>query len=189
MWLIGKWLLAAKPNVMEETTNSKVDEETKEEEIKEDESTVLCKFVEDSITEVPNVLINPRLASKKQRDVFKDLFYKQLNNKFCGKFRTKILTTDQYNKYVDYLRSFNNVQWRDRSDEMNNVKQRYYLKGNLQNSLYRVDKESDRGNQIATIENVFDIIDGTHVKLGHVRDFRTTYNHINKVGMELQKKL
>ncbi len=106
-------------------------EETKEEEIKENESTVLCKFVENSITEVPDVVINPQLASKKQRDVFKELFYNQLNNKFCGKLGTKILTTDQYNKYVQYLQSFNNVQWRDRSNEMINVKQRYYLKGNL----------------------------------------------------------
>jgi hypothetical protein len=61
---------------------------------------------------------------------------------------------------------------------MNNVKQRYYLKGNVRN--HQVDKDSDRGNRIATYENVFDIIDGTRVKLGHVRDCRTMYNQINK---------
>ncbi len=99
------------------------------------------------------------------------------------------MTADQYKKYVQYLRSFNNVQWRDRSNEMNNVKQCYYLKGNLRNSqLYRVDKEGDRGNRLATIENVFDIIDGTHVKLGHVRDCRTMYNHINKVWYGVTEK-
>jgi hypothetical protein len=118
------------------------------------------------------------------------LFYKQLNNKFCGKLGTKILTTDQYNKYVDYIRSFNNVHWRDHLNEMINVKQRYYLKGNLQNSqLYRVDKDSGRGNRIATIENVFNIIDTTHLKLGHVRDCRTVYNCINKVWYGVTEKL
>ncbi len=85
VYSVVKRKVAAKPNVTEEITNSKVNEETKEGEIKEDESTVLCKFVEDPITEVPDVVINPQLASKKQRDVFKELFYKQLNNKFCGK--------------------------------------------------------------------------------------------------------
>ncbi len=98
------------------------------------ESTLLCKFVEDSIPEVPDVVINSQLASIKQRDLFKVLFYKQLHNKFFGKLGTNILTIYQYNKYVDYICSFNNIQWRDHSNEMNIVKQRYYLKGNLQNS-------------------------------------------------------
>jgi hypothetical protein len=84
------------------------------------------------------------------------------------------LTANQYNKYVDYLQLLNKVQWRHHSNEM---KQRYYLKGNL------------RGNQIATYENVFDIIDGTHVKLGHVRECRTMYNHINKVWYGVPEKV
>jgi hypothetical protein len=96
--------------------------------------------------EVPDIVINPQQAAKGLKDVFKELFYKQLDTKFSGKLGTKILTTNQYNKYADYLHSFNTVQWRDHSNEMNNVKQRYYLKDNLRNSqLYRVDKGSERG--------------------------------------------
>jgi hypothetical protein len=63
---------------------------------------------------------------------------------------------------------------------MNNVvKQWYDLKGNLQRSqLYRVDKDgSEKGS---AYEGDFDIIDGIHVELSHVRDSRTMYNHINK---------
>jgi hypothetical protein len=125
--------VAVKPKKAEETTNSDLKEETREEEVIQSESTVLCKFVEESMTEVLDIVINPQQVSKKQRDVFKELFYKQLDTKFGGKLGTKILTDDQYNKYVDYLRSFNNVQWRHQSNEMNNVKQRYYLKGNVRN--------------------------------------------------------
>ena len=182
--------LAAKPKEAEENINSDLKEDRIEEEKIQSESTVLCKFVEESMTEVPDIVINPQQVSKKQKDVFKELFYKQLDTKFGGKLGTKILTNDQYNRYVDYLRSFNNVQWRDRSNEMNNVKQRYYLKGNVRNhQLYRVDKDSDRGNRIATYERVFDIIDMTHVKLGHVRDCRTMYNHINKVWYGVTEKI
>jgi hypothetical protein len=36
---------------------------------------------------------------------------------------------------------------------------------------------------------VFDIIDGTHVKLGHVRGCRTIYNHINKVWYGVTEKV
>jgi hypothetical protein len=71
--------LAAEPKEAEETTNSDFKKETKEEEVIQSESTVLCKFVEDSITEVPDIVINPQQVSKKQRDVFKELFYKQLD--------------------------------------------------------------------------------------------------------------
>jgi hypothetical protein len=72
-----------------------------EEEKIQSESTVLCKFVEESMTEVPDIVINPQQVSKKQKDVFKELFYKQLDTKFGGKLGTKILTNDQYNRYVD----------------------------------------------------------------------------------------
>jgi hypothetical protein len=70
---------------------------------------------------------------------------------------------------------------------MNNVKQQYYLRRNLQNyQLYRVDKGgSEKGNRTATYENVFDIIDEVHLKLAHVRDSRIT---LIRFGMELQKK-
>jgi hypothetical protein len=36
---------------------------------------------------------------------------------------------------------------------------------------------------------VFDIIDGTHAKLGHVRDCRMMYNHINKVWYGVTEKI
>ncbi len=92
--------MAAKPKEAEETTNSDLKEETKEEEVIQSASTVLYKFLEDSITEVPDIVIK---VSKKQRAVFKELFYKQLDTKFGGKLGTKILTDDQYDKYADYL--------------------------------------------------------------------------------------
>ena len=64
-----------------------------------------------------------------------------------------------------------------------------FLKQFRKNSqLYRVGKGSDRGYQIATYENVFDIIDEAHVKLGHVRDCRTMYNHIKKVWYGVTEK-
>jgi hypothetical protein len=76
---------------------------------------------------------------------------------------------------------------------MNNVKQWYYLKGNLQNSpLYRVaegvDKGSEKGNQIATYEDVFDIIDETHLKRAQVRNSRIMYNHINQIWYGTKEK-
>jgi hypothetical protein len=49
-----------KPKEAEETTNSDFKKEAKEEEVTQSESTVLCKFVEDSITEVPDIVINPQ---------------------------------------------------------------------------------------------------------------------------------
>jgi hypothetical protein len=64
---VAKGKVTAEPKIAEETTNSKVNNETKEEFIKDLESTVLHKFVEDSITEVPVVVINPQLASKKTK--------------------------------------------------------------------------------------------------------------------------
>jgi hypothetical protein len=123
--------------------------------------------------------------------MFKELFYKHLETNFGGKGGTKILTSEQYNKYVNYLQNFNNIRWTNRSNEMNNVKQRYYLKGNLEKcQLYRVDKgESEKGNRMATYENVFDIIDEAHLKLAHVRDSRTMYNHINKIWYGVTEKI
>jgi hypothetical protein len=91
------------PKEVEENTNCDFKEETKEEEITQSKSTVLCKFVEESVTKVPDIVINPQQVSKKQRDVFKELFYKQLDTKFGGKLGTTFLTAVQYNTYVEYL--------------------------------------------------------------------------------------
>ena len=41
-----------------------------------------------------------------------------------GKGGTKILTSEQYDKYVTYLQNFNSIRWTNRSNGMNNVKQR-----------------------------------------------------------------
>ncbi len=49
---VVKQKVAAEPKIAEETTNSKINDETKEEDVKKHESTVLCKFVSDFITEV-----------------------------------------------------------------------------------------------------------------------------------------
>jgi hypothetical protein len=54
---VAKGKVTAEPKIAEETTNSKVNNETKEEFIKDHESTVLHKFVENSVTEVPVVVI------------------------------------------------------------------------------------------------------------------------------------
>ncbi len=66
----------------------------------------------------------------------------------------------------------------------------YYLRGNLQNcQLYRVDKGgSEKGNQMATYEKVFDIIDEVRLKLARVRDSRTMYNHINSIWYGVTEK-
>ena len=42
---------------------------------------------------------------------------------------------------------------------------------------------------MATYENVFDIIDEVHLKLTHVRDSRTMYNHINRIWYEATEKI
>ncbi len=42
---------------------------------------------------------------------------------------------------------------------------------------------------MATYENVFDIIDEVHLKLTHVRDSRTMYNHINRIWYEVTEKI
>jgi Ulp1 family protease len=50
--------------------NSDLKEDRKEEEKIQSESTMLCKFVEESMTEVPDIVTNPQQVSKKQKDVF-----------------------------------------------------------------------------------------------------------------------
>ena len=42
---------------------------------------------------------------------------------------------------------------------------------------------------MATYENVFDIIDEVHLKLTHVRDSRTMYNHINRIWYGVTEKI
>jgi hypothetical protein len=73
---------------------------------------------------------------------------------------------------------------------MNNVKQRYDPLGSWQNcQLYRVDKGGlEKGNRMATYENVFDTIDEAHLKLAHVRIARLCTITLIRFGMELQKK-
>jgi hypothetical protein len=53
---------------------------------------MLCQFVEDNRTNVVDKFINPQIASKGIREMFKEVFYKQLEDKFGSKGGTNILT-------------------------------------------------------------------------------------------------
>ncbi len=62
------------------------------------------------------------------------------------------------------------MKWTHCSNDMKNVKQCHCLKGNVQNSqLYKVvkggEKNAEKGNQIATYEDVFDILEKRDLKL------------------------
>ncbi len=72
-------------------------------------TSTLSQFAEDNRTNVIDKFINPQIASKGIREMFKELFYKQSETKFGGRGGNKILNSEQYNKYVTYLQSFNNT--------------------------------------------------------------------------------
>jgi hypothetical protein len=54
-------------------------------------SSTLSIFVEENCSNVVDIFINPHIASKGVREMFKELFYKQAETKFGSKGGTKIL--------------------------------------------------------------------------------------------------
>jgi hypothetical protein len=98
--------VVAKANDTEDNSNSKTTGEEKEEkDLVVTKTSTLSQFVEDNCTYVIDKFINPQIASKGIREMFKELFYKQLETKFGGKGGTKMLT-EQYNNFLTYLQNF-----------------------------------------------------------------------------------
>ncbi len=67
--------VAAKATETQDNTNCKTtgEENEEEQEVKVRKSSTLCQFLEDSLTSVPDKFINPQLASKGVREMFKEL--------------------------------------------------------------------------------------------------------------------